>query len=205
MVYNAEFLEEEEVIRITNDEYVPIRRDDLSGRIDVDITVSTAEDNAAKVQELSFLLQTLGPSEDPTIRRNIMADIYELSRMPEEAKRLREYQPEPDPVQEQMKQLELERMALENEKIKAEVTWKQSLAQMDPVDAELKMRKAEVEAAKARKLEAEADLKDLEFVAMDEGVSHQQKLEIEERKRLANLDVLAFQAMNGDTRLGVQR
>jgi hypothetical protein len=40
---------------------------------------------------------------------------------------------------------------------------------------------------------------------MDEGVSHQQKLEIEERKRLANLDVLAFQAMNGDTRLGVQR
>jgi hypothetical protein len=205
MVYNAEFLEEEEVIRITNDEYVPIRRDDLSGRIDVDITVSTAEDNAAKVQELSFLLQTLGPSEDPIIRRNIMADIYELSRMPEEAKRLREYQPEPNPVQEQMQQLELERMALENEKIRAEVMWKQSLAQMDPVDAELKMRKAEVEAAKARKLEAEADLKDLEFVAMDEGVSHQQKLEIEERKRLANLDVLAFQAMNGDTRLGVQR
>jgi hypothetical protein len=171
----------------------------------VDITVSTAEDNAAKVQELSFLLQTLGPSEDPNIRRSIMADIYELSRMPEEAKRMREYQPEPDPVQEQMKQLELERMALENEKIRAEVMWKQSLAQMDPVDAELKMRKAEVEAAKARKLEAEADLKDLEFVAMDEGVSHQQKLEIEERKRLANLDVLAFQAMNGDTKLGVQR
>lgn len=34
----------------------PIRRDDLDGKVDLDIAISTAEDNAAKVQELSFLL-----------------------------------------------------------------------------------------------------------------------------------------------------
>ena len=60
MAYNAEFLDEEEVIRVTNEEFVPIRRDDLQGRIDIDLTISTAEDNAAKAQELSFLLQTVG-------------------------------------------------------------------------------------------------------------------------------------------------
>ena len=57
MAYNAEFLEEEEIVRITNEEYVPIRRDDLDGRVDIDLGIATQEDNAAKVQELSFLLQ----------------------------------------------------------------------------------------------------------------------------------------------------
>ena len=121
MSYNAEFLEDEEVVRVTNEEFVPVRRDDLEGLVDIDITISTAEDNAAKAQELSFLLQTLGPNEDPAIRREIMADIMELMRMPEQAKRIREFQPQPDPMQEQMKKIQLENAILENEKLKADI------------------------------------------------------------------------------------
>ena len=41
MAYNSEFLEESEVVRITNEEFVEVRRDDLAGKIDIDITVST--------------------------------------------------------------------------------------------------------------------------------------------------------------------
>jgi hypothetical protein len=216
MCYNAEFLEDEEVIRVTNEQYVPVRRDDLEGRIDIDISISTAEDNAAKSQELSFLLQTLGPNEDPAIRRGIMADIMELMRMPEQAKRIRDYKPEPDPAVEQMKKLELERLVLENENIKADILDKQARAGENSVDIELKQNKAAVEAAKARKLGSEADMSDLKFVMEDEGFAHLERVELEDLKHAqrmeaeaskhrANIEQMLFQARNGDKQIGVYK
>ena len=174
--YNAEFLEEEEIIRITNEEYVPIRRDDLEGRIDVDINISTAEDNAAKVQELSFLLQTLGPKGDPAITRMLMADIYELSRMPDKAKAIREYTPEPDPVQQQIQALQLENMQLENAKLKADIADKYARAKENEIDARLKSAKAGFEEARARKMHSDADMTDLNFLKADQGVPQQEAM-----------------------------
>jgi hypothetical protein len=214
MSYNSEFLEDEEVIRVTNSEFVPVRKDDLDGKIDLDITIATAEDNAAKSQELSFLLQTLGPNEDPAIRRTIMADIMELMRMPEQAKRIRDYQPQPDPVQEQLKQLELERLVLENEKLKADIQDRLARANENTIDAQLKMNKAAVEAAKARKLTSEADMTDLKFIKEDEGFSHlerveledikhAQKMEAETAKHRANLEQMMAQRLAGDKNIGV--
>ena len=214
MAYNAEFLEDEEIVRVTNEEFVPVRRDDLEGRIDLDISISTAEDNAAKSQELSFLLQTLGPNEDPAVRRSIMADIMELMRMPEQAKRIREYQPQPDPVQEQLKQLELQRLMLENKKLEADIADKMARANENTIDAELKRNKAAVEAAKARKLTSEADMTDLKFIKEDEGFAHLERVEMEdlkhaqrmqqeEAKRQANLEQMAIQRMAGDKNIGV--
>lgn len=205
MAYNSEFLEEEEVIRVTNDEYVPVRRDDLEGRIDIDITVSTAEDNAAKAQELSFLLQTLGPSEDPAIRKSIMADIMELMRMPEEAKRIREYEPQPDEFQQQMQQLELERAQLQNALVQAQIAAVQGKVESTPYDNALKESKALAEQARAKKLESEADMVDLDFLMKDEDVSGQQKAFELRQKQLHQLDMAAFQAMNGDRNIGIAR
>lgn len=216
MAYNAEFLEDEEIIRVTNEEFVPIRKDDLDGRIDLDITISTAEDNAAKAQELSFLLQTVGPNEDPVVRRNIMADIMDLMRMPEQAKRIREYQPEPNPVEEQLKQLELERIMLENERVKADIQDKKARANENTIDAQLKMNKAAVEAAKARKLTSEADMTDLKFMKEDEGYSHLERIELEDLKHAqrieaeaikhrANLEQMMAQQLAGDRNIGVNR
>ena len=200
--YNAEFLEDEEIVRVTNEEYVPVRRDDLEGRLDITITISTAEDNAAKSQELSFLLQTLGPNEDPALRREIMADIMELMRMPEQAKRVRDFQPSPDPIQEQIQQLEMQNRILENEKLVAEIRDEYSRASENDVDVILKQNKAAVEAAKARKLNSEADMTDLNFVKEDEEIDHQQKLELEDFKHRANLDQMAVQKLYGDTNIG---
>jgi len=197
MSYNAEFLEEEEVVRVTNEQYVPVRKDDLEGRVDLDISISTAEDNAAKSQELSFLLQTLGPNEDPAIRRTIMADIMELMRMPEQAKRIREYQPQPDPMQEQLKQLELQRLVLENKKIEADIADKYARAGENEVDRDLKLAKAAVEQAKARKYGSDADMLDLKFLKEDEEIDHRNKMELEETKRLTALDLAAFQVKYG--------
>jgi hypothetical protein len=214
MAYNSEFLEDEEIIRVTNEEFVPVRRDDLEGRIDIDISISTAEDNAAKSQELSFLLQTLGPNEDPAIRRQLMADIMELMRMPEQAKRIRDYQPPPNPVQEQLKQLEMQRLMLENKKLEADISDKLARANENTIDAELKRNKAAVEAAKARKLTSEADMTDLRFIKEDEGFAHLEKVEMEdlkhaqrmqqeEAKRQANLEQMILQRNAGDKNIGV--
>lgn len=205
MAYNAEFLEEEEVVRITNDEFVPIRRDDLSGRIDVEITVSTQEDNAARAQELGFLLQTMGPSLPFELTQKVMADIIELYRMPDKAKELREYKPQPDPAAEKMKQIELERAMLENEKIKAEIADKYARAGENEVDRVLKEQKAAVEAAKARKLQSDADIADLKFLREDQQLDHREKMEIEDFKRMANIDALRAQSALGDKDLGMIR
>lgn len=203
--YNSVFLEEEEVVRVTSEEYVPIRRDDLTGSIDIDITVSTSEDNAAKAQELSFLLQTIGPTEDPMVRRLLMAEILELMRMPEKAKMLREYQPQADPLQEEAQQLEIERLRKENILLDAKIAAIQSNVREAEYDKALKEAKALVEASKARKLDSEADLKDLEFMMRDEDVSGKQKLAEFERKRGHDLDLMVLQSKLGDTNIGVPR
>lgn len=205
MAYNAVFLEEEEVIRVTAEEYVPVRRDDLNGSIDIDITVSTAEDNAAKSQELSFLLQTIGPSENPEIRRLIMAEIFELMRMPEKAKMLKEYQPEPDPVQQQLQQLELERMKNENLLLQAKIAAEQAKVQQVSQEAVYKAARALVEQSRARNIDSDTDLKDLEFMMRDEGVEAQNKLAEFDRKRGHDLDMLVMQKQLGDKELGVSR
>ena len=188
MAYNSEFLEEEEVVRITNDEYVPIRKDDLTGNIDIEIEIATAEDNAAKAQELSFLLQTMGPNQDFEINKMIMVEIAQLTKMPALAKRLEEFKPQPDPAQEQMKQMELQRMQLELQKLASEIKRNEARSAEDQIDAQLKQNKAAVEAAKARKLGSEADKIDLDFLKADEdydtapddgGVEHGRKMEME--------------------------
>lgn len=162
MAYNAEFLSEEEVVRITNDEFVPVRRDDLKGNIDIQITVATAEDNAAKAQELSFMLQTLGQQLDFGMLKLLMAQFFTLHKMPDLAKMMEEYQPQTDPLQEQMKLLEVEKM-------KAEILERQSRAQENAIDQRLKAAKAVLEETKADSLSSDIDLKDLDFLRKLQG------------------------------------
>ena len=210
MAYNYAFLEEEEIVRITNEEFVPIRRDDLDGNIDIDITISTAEDNAAKAQELSFLLQTMGPNQDFEINKLLMAQIAKLSRQPELEKQIMNHQQQPDPMEQQAKQIEMEKMMLEIEMIKAEIRDKMARAGENEIDALVKKAKMQVELAKARKLGSEADGIDLEFLMKNEGVDVKQKQEAEDAKymrdrraqiedrdhnRLHELDKMALKGM----------
>lgn len=176
MAYNSEFLEEEEVVRITNDNYVPVRRDDLQGNIDIDITISTQEDNAARAQALGFLLQTLGNTVPFELTQMVLAEIVGLSRMPALEKRLKEFVPQTDPLQEQLKQLELQRLQLELMKLQSEIRRNEARAGEDQIDVVLKQQKAAVEAAKARKLASEADGLDLAFLMKNEGVGQADSL-----------------------------
>lgn len=220
MAYNAEFLEEEEVVRITNDEYVPVRKDDLTGRVDIDLSVETAEENSARAQQLSFLLQTLGNNVDPAITQELMAQILDLSRMPDQAKKIRDYQPQPDPAEEQMKQLQLENMMLENAKLKSEVQRNQSIAAENDIDRQVKLARASRDEAQARAINSKADIDDLRFLQEESGeaeaseirkeiakleaklrekdADHQRRLQEFDVKHRSTLDVEAFKAMQAD-------
>lgn len=205
MVYNSEFLEEEEIVRVTNGEYVPVRRDDLDGKVDLEISISTMEENSAKSQQLAFLLQTLGPNADYGMMQLVLADIARLSRMPDLEKKIKEYQPQPDPMAEQLKQLEMQKLMLENQKLHAEIADLMARAGENEQDMAYKAWKAEVEKAKARKLNAESDLKDLDFLKIDNEYDRLVEDEKARRDYAFKRELAMIQKNAGDTNIGIAR
>lgn len=160
---NAVFLTEEETVRVTNESYVVVRREDLKGNFDFVVDISTPEVDEAKAQDLNFMLQTNGNNMDANMRNMILSEIAELKRMPTLAYQIRNYKPEPDPLVEQLKQLEIQKVTLENQKLQMEIQKLQTAAQVD--------------VAKARELGSNADLKDLDFVEQETGTKHVRELE----------------------------
>jgi hypothetical protein len=175
MAYNVEFLDAEDIMRITNEEVVPGHDDDVSGLIDIDISVSTAEDNAAKAQELGFLMQTMAQSMDEGMRKIIMSEIARLNKMPDLAKMIEEYAPQPDPMAMKIQELQIA-------KLEAEVFNEQAKGQENAVDVELKKAKTMVEQAKARMAHSETDLKDIDFLEREQGIPHQREMEKQGQK-----------------------
>ena len=160
---NAEFLEDEEIIRITNDEFVPVRRDDLQGKFDLRLTISTAEADNQKAEELAFMLQTTAQSMGPEFAQIILADIAKLRKMPDLAKRIKEYQPQPDPMEQQLKQLEMQ-------KLQAEIQVLATQAQENQAEAQLDM-------AKAADLGSGTDQKNLDFLDQQSGLTQARDVE----------------------------
>ena len=167
---NAEFLSDKEVIRITNDEFVTIRRDDLAGNFDLKLSISTAEEDNNKATELSFMLQTMGNNMDSAMSRMILADIARLRKMPDLAKKIEEFQPQPDPLVEKQRQLEL---AL----LEAKLNTERAQEQYYLANAGLDKAKVGTELAKQSQMQSETDLKNLEFVEQESGVHQERELQ----------------------------
>ena len=183
--YNSEFLRPIEVIRIIDDEFVEVKRDDLDGNIDISIQVSTAEDNASKSQQLSFMMQTGQQVMDPVETRMIRAEIARLQKMPELAKRIEEYNPQPDPYTSEIRDLE-------KQKLIAEIQERRSRTEENRVDMEAKSAKAELDRAKARELNSNADLKDLDFVRRSNGDDFGEEMTKKEHDRQTQIGVKAI-------------
>ena len=167
---NSEFLSEEEVVRVTNDEFVTVRRDDLAGNFDVTLTISTAEADDAKAQEIAFMLQTMGENMGREVMQMMLAEVAALRKLPDLAKAIEEYSPEPDPVQQQLAELEIA-------KVQAEIAVMQAEAAETQAKAQVYAAKVAVEQARAKDLEGSASNKALDFVNKDTGTAHQQELE----------------------------
>lgn len=181
---NSVFLTEAEVVRVTNDEYVTIKRDDLIGNFDLEVDISTAEVDNQKSQDLGFMLQTLGPNMDPKVSMTILAEIARLKRMPDLAHTLATWQPQPDPYQEALQQLELQ-------KLQAEV-------------AEIQAKTMEAQ-ARARKATAEADAVDLNYVEQETGTKHTRDVEKIRAQATGNQDLEVTKALTKPLKEGEQR
>ncbi len=171
---NSEFLSEEETIRITNRQFVQIKREDLKGNFDLVVDISTAEMDNAKATDLGFMLQTMGPNLDPMISLKILASIADLKRMPELAEELRTYRPQPDPLAEEAKKLEVEKLRMEVEKLRSEVVKNQAMA---------------------GKATAEADGKVLDNIQEQTGVKHARDMEKQQAQARGNQNLEIVKAL----------
>ena len=175
LTMNAMFLAEEEVVRITNDNFVPVKRDDLAGDFDLRINVSTPEEDQSKSQNLSFILQTLGNNLPPEVPIKIMAKIVKLHKLPDLAHYLETYEPKPDPLAEAMQQLEVAKLEAETALLKA---------QAREADAKSFVQEAKVgvEQARAGQMQSQTDRNNLDFYDKANGTDHERALELQQKK-----------------------
>jgi len=163
---NQAYLSEEEVVRVTNEEFVTVRRDDLSGEFDLKVDVSTPEKDEDTANKLNMLLQTNAASMDPAEARIYRAKIAKLWKQPDLAKSIESYEPQVDPIQQ-----ELQMLALEEARLKVSMARKE-IEEMDSriverisrseenfkADAEMKIAKAEESRGRAQEALANAEL-----------------------------------------------
>ncbi len=185
---NQEFLSAEEVIRLTNEEFVTIRRDELHGNFDIKVDIESAEENEAKANRLEFMLQTMGNTGDPGITKIILMEIARLRHMPDLEHKIKNYVPQPDPVAQKRAELELREYEARIVKLEAEAMEVQTQAQLNQ--------------ARARQALALADKADLDYVEQESGTKQARDLQRVERQAEANQDLVVTKAIL-DQRNGV--
>ncbi|UKL14816.1 portal protein [Stenotrophomonas phage C121] len=178
---NNQFMSKEEVIRVTNEEYVVIRREEIRGEFDLEVDISTAEVDNAKSQDIAFLVQTIGPNTDPKITLKLMAEIARLKRMPDLAKELETYEPQPSEQELQMQQLAIEKARLENEELRA------------------KVELAKAQAAKAR---ADAQSTTVDTIKDADGTKHAESMAHAQAQSQGNMEATIGKAMVTPTKQG---
>ena len=170
MAMNAVWLEEQEVVRITENQFVPVRRDDLKGEYDLKVTISTAEADEQQAQDLAFMLQTIGDI-DFGFKQLILGEIARLRKMPDLRKQIMDFQPQPDPMQQQMAMLQMQLL-------QAQIQLTLSQAAENGTKADVNATKVGVEQARANQIQSTADKNNLDFLQTQNGVKHQQQLEL---------------------------
>lgn len=178
---NAAFLSEKEVIRVTNEVFVTINREDLKGNFDFEVDISTAEIDNAKAQDLAFMLQTIGNNMDIGITLMILAEIATLKRMPALAKKLLTFKPQVTPEQQKLQELEIERAQAEVDKLKSEI------------------RLNDAKAAEAR---TNKDKKDLDYVEQETGTTHARELQKQQAQARGNQNLQITKALTAPSKEG---
>lgn len=172
VMMNGEFMSEEEQVRLTNDQFVPVRRDDLQGNFDLEVAITTAEEDNAKSEQLAFMLQTMASAMPSDFSQMILADIARLRNMPALAHKIQNFKPQPDPVQQQLQQLELQKAELELQQVQQKIATDKAQEQYYY--------------ARARDTGNAADQKTLDYVEQETGTKHAREMEKQSAQAEAN-------------------
>lgn len=193
---NQAYLNEEEVIRVTNDEFVTIRRDELQGEFDLIIDVSTPEKDEDTANKLNMLLQTNAASMDPAEARIYRAKIAKLWKQPDMAKAIESYEPQPDPLQQELQQLAIQKAKLELlevqkriEEMDSRIVERVSRSAENEIDVAMKEAKTKESLARADLYMEQADALAMEFVKDSTGqkrAEHEMDKEFDAAVALAN-------------------
>lgn len=174
MAMNAIFLSKKEVIRVSNQKFITIHRDDLAGNFDLVADIATAEVDNQKAQDMAFMLQTLGNNMDTGITLMILAEIAELKRMPELAQKIRSFKPQLSPEQQEMQKLQLEEARLKVEELRSKI---------------------ELNRAKAAEAAAVRDKTDLDAIEQETGTKHARDMQKIGGQARANADMKVTDAL----------
>jgi hypothetical protein len=172
---SMDFLSDEEIIRVTNEQFVAITREGINGKHDITVNVSSAEEDNLKAQELSFMLQTVGPKVDWNITKKMMAEVARLRKMPELAHDIANFQPQPDPLMVAEQQAKVRKLEAEAAEAEAKV--------------ETEKARAELYRAQARAAVSNAQKTDLDTVEQGTGTAHVRKMAELEQQGEANQDL----------------
>ena len=172
LAMNSVFLDDEEVIRITDDNFVTIRRESLVGRFNIKLKVSTAETNNMKANQFSFMLQTLGNTLPWEVTRIIMAELARLQEMPDIAQQLLDFTPQPDPIKQQEAQLQIMKLQMEIELAKAKTQEAYANAQL------ILNGKANLHNAQANLAQSQADMHNLDYLEQESGTKQAREMQL---------------------------
>lgn len=181
---NAAFMSEKEVVRVTNEEYVTVNRDDIQGDYDLEVDISTAEVDNQKAEDLSFMLQTIGPNGDPKMVYMLLGEIAELKRMPTLAHQLKTFDHTPSPEQQRMAQLEIELKEAEVAKVRSEIALNE---------------------AKAQREMAMKDKADLDYVEQETGTTHEREMQKQRAQSQGNQNLQVTKALTSPVKEGEKR
>ena len=182
---NQVFLSEEEVIRVTDKEFVTIKRDDLEGDFDLSVEVSTPEKDEYQATKLMTLMQTNAANTDPEIVKMHYVKMAKLWKMPDLADAVQNYQPQPDPSAIKLQELAIKEAELKNaillkelEDYDSKIYERLSRTESNStVEAEAQKAKTDKDVAAAGKLRAETDKIDQEYLQDQDGVSHDREIQ----------------------------
>ena len=201
---NALWLNDSEIIRITNQDFVEIHRDDLAGNFDLELAITSAEENQAKAESLAFMLQTLGNTVNQEMTQMILSEICDLRKMPELAERVRRFTPPPpDPMQQKLQEMQIELLQAQIEKLHAEAGKSEAdtrlsnaKAQSEIYGTQLDMQlrpqellsKIQSEQAKAQYNQSMAQKLNLDYLNDIQGTKHKQDMELMAQQAKAQAD-----------------
>jgi len=186
---NRQFITEDKVIALSDNEFKTIRPNELQSSINIKIEVSTPELDDKTANDLGFLAQTLGESVPMTVKNLILSDIARLKKRPDLAKMLLDI-PEPQPTPQEM-----ELHNLQVELLKAQIANEYAKGQENQADSVLKNAKADTEVAKTEVLYSTKDNQDLDFLQKRDGTETKRAKELADAEHLNTVENEMYKAV----------
>lgn len=142
--YNKAFLSDKEVMRISG-EYIPFKRDDISGEFDIDVSFNVDGVTEAKVNQMTMLMQQVGglsnvASIPPEFFNIMLGKLADEWGYPDVAQMLEKPQKPQEPSKEQIEaqRLEIEKLRMEVEEMKSKAILNMSKANDLGTDTKMK-------------------------------------------------------------------